>query len=171
MSVAYKKMERKNPLNKSEKKYYAQLVVTGTAVGMDVLIARIKDKSSLSAGDIKSTIANFVEVMRDELLSGHSVSVADLGTFSLTARSSGSVTREDCSSANIKSVNIRFRAATAIKPSLKATRAEDRIEFVDVDTLAIGRSGSSASGGSTSGGGTNTGDTGSDGDDLGGNID
>ena len=144
MSVVYKKMERTNPQNKTEKKYYAQLVVNGTAVGLDVVITRMKDKSSLSAGDIKSTITNFVEVMKDELLSGHSVSVPDFGTFSLTTKSTGSLTREECSSANIKTVNIRFRAATAIKPTLKATRAEDRIEFVDAETLASGRSGAAS---------------------------
>lgn len=49
----------------------------------------MKEKSSLSLGDIKSVLTNFVEAMRTSLYNGQSVNIRDFGVFSLSARTKG----------------------------------------------------------------------------------
>lgn len=93
----------------------------------------MKDKSSLTYGDIKSVITNFVEVMRKELYNGHAVNIENFGVFSLSATTKGTKEKKDCLPENIKAVRINFRASTTVRPSLTATRAEDRMDFVDLE--------------------------------------
>lgn len=115
--------------------YYPQLVVWGKSATLETMIPKIVDKSSLTAGDIRSVLLNFVSVMREELYNGRSVTVEGFGTFRLSASTTGSDRKEDCGVDSIKSVRIIFRAAVAIRPSLgPSTRAEDRIDFVDLET-------------------------------------
>ena len=136
MTVAFKKVLRKNPQEKQDTgKYYPQLIVVGKPATLDSIAAKMKETSSLSTGDIQSVLTNFVTVMRQELFNGHSVSIANFGVFSLSAAAEGSEKRADCLSGKIQSLSINFRASTSIRPSVKATRAEDKIDFVDLDTL------------------------------------
>lgn len=103
MSVTFKKILRKSPLDRSrEGKYYPQ-------------------------------ITNFVEVMRGELYNGHAVNIENFGVFSLSATTVGSKEKKDCLPENIRMVRINFRASTSVRPNLAATRAEDRIDFVDLE--------------------------------------
>lgn len=135
MPVAYKKMLRKDPRNTTAAaKYYPQLITQGNSADLEDIAYLMKEASSLSLGDIKSVLTNFVECMRTLLFSGQSVNVTGFGTFSLGARTSGSPTEKECGVKNIKSVKINFRASTSVKPSLKATRAGDKIRFYDVKT-------------------------------------
>lgn len=169
MTVTFKKILRKNPQDKQDQgKYYPQLIVVGKAVTLDVIAAKMKESSSLSTGDIQSVLTNFVQTMRDELFNGHSVSIANFGVFSLSARSEGSAKREDCRADKIKSLSINFMPSSTIRPSVKATRAEDKIEFVDFDTLTgtTSSDGDSSSGddsGSTGGSGATGGESGGSG--------
>ena len=78
MSVAFKKVLRKNPQEKQDTgKYYPQLIVVGKPATLDSIAAKMKETSSLSTGDIQSVLTNFVTVMRQELFNGHSVSIAN----------------------------------------------------------------------------------------------
>ena len=92
----------------------------------------MKEMSSLSLGDIQSVLTNFVEAMRAALYNGQSVNIKNFGVFSLGARTSGATTEKECTVKNIKTVRINFRASTSVKPSLTATRAGDKIEFLDI---------------------------------------
>lgn len=135
MPVPYKKMLRKDPRNaKAVAKYYPQLVNQGNSADLEDIAYLMKEASSLSLGDIKSVLTNFVESMRTILYSGQSVRIKDFGVFSLGARTYGSETEKECGVKNIKSVKINFRAATSVKPNLTATRAGDKIRFYDVKT-------------------------------------
>lgn len=136
MSVTYTRTFRKHP-NKQDGsgKYYPQLIVWGKSATLDTLAADMKESSSLTLGDIRSVLTNFVAAMRKELYNGHSVNVDGFGVFSLSASTVGSDTKEECQADKIKSVRINFRASNAIRPSLDATtRVEDRIDFVDLET-------------------------------------
>ena len=75
--------------------------------------------------------------MRTLLYTGQSVRIADFGTFSLGARTTGSETEKECGVKKIKSVRINFRAATSVKPNLSSSRAGDRIKFFDIKTGVI----------------------------------
>ena len=137
MSVTFKKQLRKNPQMKDDAgKYYPQLIVWGKPATLDTLAVEMTDMSSLSYGDIKSVLTNFVRAMRNELYNGHSVNIEGFGVFGLAATTEGSLTKEECMADKIKSVRITFRASSEIRPSLNSatTRLEDRIEFVDLET-------------------------------------
>ncbi|MCK9159704.1 MAG: HU family DNA-binding protein [Bacteroidaceae bacterium] len=152
MSIIFKKILRKKPGDKtSVGKYYPQLVTLGQSSTLPLIAAKMKNTSSLSLGDIKSVLTNFVECMMGELLNGKTVNIADFGVFSLTARTKGTKKEEDCVSGNIKSVHINFRASTTIKPSLVSTRAEDKLVFVDLADVLKTKDSDSKSGGDDSG--------------------
>lgn len=137
MSVTFKRVQRKNPQDQAAPaKYYPQLVVWGKPATLESLSIQMKEKSSLTLGDIQSVLTNFVSAMRTELYNGHSVSIDGFGVFSLSATTEGSEQRKDCTAEKIKAVRINFRASSAIRPNLdtSTTRAEERIDFVDLDT-------------------------------------
>ena len=151
MAVPFKKVGyRKDPKNKdSEIVFHPRLVTMGQTMTLDSIAYEMKEKSSLSYGDIKSVLTNFVEAMRTALYNGHSVNIQDFGVFSLSARSAGVADVKDCTSKNIRTVKINFRASSSVKPNLTSTRAGEKIEFLDVQAAIDGEN----SGGGGNGGG------------------
>ena len=137
MSVTYKRVFRKNPaLKDGTGKYHPQLIVWGKSATLDTRAQQMKESSSLTLGDIRSVLTNFVTAMRAELYNGHSVNIDGFGVFSLSATTGGVDTKEECNADLIKSVRINFRASSAIRPNLDpaTTRVEDRIDFVDLES-------------------------------------
>ena len=87
MAVPYKKIARKDPRKTDAiEKFYPQLVTLGQSASLESIAYEMKEKSSLSSGDIKSVLTNFVEAMRTSLYNGQSVNIRDFGVFSLSAR-------------------------------------------------------------------------------------
>lgn len=135
MSVPFTKVVRKNPRKAdAEPRYYPQLVTMGQSVNLEGIAFTMKEKSSLSLGDIQSVLTNFVEAMRTSLYNGQSVNIQNFGVFSLSARTLGSETEKDCTAKSIQSVKINFRASSSVRPSLTSTRAGEKIEFLDLKT-------------------------------------
>ena len=94
----------------------------------------MKDKSSLSLGDIQSVLTNYVEAMRAALFDGKSVNIRDFGVFSLSAHTLGAnherrVYGEEYQiyTDQLPPFQQRFR------PNLTSTRAGDKIEFLDLE--------------------------------------
>lgn len=134
MAVPYKKILRKNPRNMNEPgKYYLQLVNQGNSVNLEYIADVMQKASSLSPGDIKSVLDNFVEAMRMALFSGSSVNIKDFGVFSLTARTHGVAEKKECNVRCIKSLNINFRPSTSVKPALEGTRGINKLQFFDIE--------------------------------------
>ncbi len=133
MAIVYKKTIRENPNSRDTKKYYPQLVTLGKSVDEDYIAHQIKELSALSKGDIQSVITNFLDVVRTALYSGHSVNLRNFGIFSLSAKTEGSETKEGCTAKNIKTIRINFRASKSVRPNMNATRADDKISFIDLD--------------------------------------
>ncbi|WP_044656504.1 MULTISPECIES: HU family DNA-binding protein [Bacteroides] len=134
MAIPFKRMGRKDPRkDDGVVKFHPQLVTQGQSVDLDKLAYIMKDKSSLSLGDIQSVLTNFVEAMRSELFDGKSVNIRDFGVFSLSATTLGADTKDKCTMKNIKTVNINFRPSSSVRPNLTSTRAGEKIEFLDLD--------------------------------------
>ena len=134
MFVTFKKILRKSPFDKEGTgKFYPQLITWGKPATLDTIAKQMKEKSSLTLGDIKSVLTNFVEVMRSELYNGHAVNIENFGVFSLSATTVGTDTKKACLPENIHWVRINFRASASVRPNLAATRAEDRLDFVDLE--------------------------------------
>ncbi|WP_455665867.1 HU family DNA-binding protein [Phocaeicola sp.] len=134
MAIPYKKVQRSNPFDlKAAPKFYVQLVTLGQTATLESIAYEMKETSSLSLGDIKSVLTNFVTAMRRALYNGHSVNIPGFGVFSLSARCDGAETIELCSVKKIRKVKINFRASSDVKPSLASKNAGDVMEFVDVE--------------------------------------
>lgn len=141
MAIVFKKTLRSNPQKANDPgKYYPQIVNVGKRVDEEMIIYDMKEKSSLSKGDIESVISNFIESMRSALFSGHTVSIRHFGSFSLSAKAEGTEKEEDCTASKIKAVNINFRPAPYIRPSLTATRGGEKLDFVDLVSYLKGLS-------------------------------
>ena len=63
MSVIYKVITRPTDprVPNSPKRYYPHLITLGQSVNLKYIAQKMQDRSSLSVGDIKSVIQNFVE--------------------------------------------------------------------------------------------------------------
>lgn len=134
MAVPYKKILRKNPQDKtSAGKYYPQLVTRGNSVGLEYVADIMQRFSSLSQGDIKNVLDNFVEAMHIALASGVSVNIADFGVFRLAVKAEGRDTKKECSAKCIKMVKMNFRASSSVKPSLVGTRGANKLQFFDIE--------------------------------------
>ena len=71
MAIPFKRMGRKDPRKiDGVLKYHPQLVTMGQSVDLDGIAYIMKDKSSLSLGDIQSVLTNYVEAMRAALFDG-----------------------------------------------------------------------------------------------------
>lgn len=164
MSVTYKRVFRLNPTKTDGSgKYHPQLIIWGKSATLESLAVQMKENSSLTLGDIQSVLTNFVIAMRNELYNGHSVNISGFGVFSLSATTDGTDTKDKCQADKIKSVRINFRASSAIRPNLDTatTRAEDRIDFVDLESQLAKLNMQPSEGGDEEGGGSGGG--GSDG--------
>lgn len=152
MAVLFKK-ESWADLTKQDapKLYYPRLITLGQTVSVDVVAWKIKERSSLSKGEVLSVLTNFVEVMRECLFAGQSVNIANFGVFSLSCTADGSELAKDCTAEKIKQVNINFRPSTSVKIDPTSTRAGDKMEFIDLQTYLDSLKG--AGGGTDDGGG------------------
>lgn len=152
--IPFKRMGRRDPRNpEAVVKYHPQLVTQGQSVDLDTLAYTMKEKSSLSLGDIQSVLTNLVEAMRAALFDGKSVNIRDFGVFSLSARTIGVATKEECTTKNIKSVRINFRPSSSVRPNLTSTRAGDKIEFLDLEAPKKKKPEGGGGGGGGEGGG------------------
>ena len=90
---------------------------TGDNATLDDIAYVMKEKSSLTLGDIQSVLTNFVEAMITTLYSGQSVNIKNFGVFSLSARTAGVLDVKECTAKNIKAVKINFRPSSTVRPA------------------------------------------------------
>ena len=103
MGVPFKKIARKDPRKADAvAKFYPQLVTLGDNATLDDIAYVMKEKSSLTLGDIQSVLTKFVEAMITTLDSGQSVNIKNFGVFSLSARTAGVLDVKECTAKNIK---------------------------------------------------------------------
>ena len=117
----------------SPKRYYPHLITLGQSVNLKYIAQKMQDRSSLSVGDIKSVIQNFVEKMKEQLLEGKSVNIEGLGVFMLTARSKGAELAKDINAKSVESVRIFFQANKELRVTKTATRADEKLDLISLD--------------------------------------
>ena len=169
MSVIYKVITRPTDprVPNSPKRFYPHLITLGQSVNLKYIAQKMQDRSSLSVGDIKSVIQNFVEKMKEQLLEGKTVNIAGLGVFLLAAKSKGEEKAEDVTAKSVDSVRIFFQANKELKITKTATRAGEKLDLVSLDDYLKGLSNVPAGGGSDGGSGDSSGDGGLDENPLG----
>ena len=101
-------VQRKNPQKPDEPgKFYGQPVLDGVA-GMDMICRQIAGRSSLTAGDVKNVLTNFLDELPTYMLMNRSVQLEDFGILRISFGSEGVDRAEDFSSSLIRGVKIVF---------------------------------------------------------------
>lgn len=112
-----KLITRKNPQDReAAPKYYAIPVYSGK-VDVDFIARQISGRSSLTPGDVKNVLSNFLDELPTYMLMGYSVKLNELGTFRISFSSEGAVSpsKEDFTTSMIRNVKIIYQPDVAIK--------------------------------------------------------
>lgn len=135
MAIIYKVLKMRKDLRDvtSPILYYPRAVTLGRSVRLNYIIENIVADSSLSRGDVKSVLQNFVEKLKEQLLEGKSVNIAGLGVFSVSLKSKGELVKEDVTAKTVESVKICFRAHKDLRITKSETRANEKVYLVSLD--------------------------------------
>ena len=96
MAVPYKNREKRSAKTDAIEKFYPQLVTLGQSASLESIAYEMKEKSSLSSGDIKSVLTNFVEAMRTSLYNGQSVNIQDFEYSAFRHAPKGWIRKKKC---------------------------------------------------------------------------
>ncbi|XLS29865.1 HU family DNA-binding protein [Flavobacteriaceae bacterium M23B6Z8] len=119
MSVTFKSVAKKNPLNLTEDpKFYAFAVASGNS-DIDRLSELVADGSTVRQNDVYAVIIGLVNAIQGELKNGRKVTLGKLGTFSLGLSSNGVEEEEKLTSSQITKARINYRPGNEIKNMLK----------------------------------------------------
>lgn len=116
MSVAYKVIPRGEPgvVGGGTPKYYALAVSKGNKNIRDIS-KEISRMSSLTRADVIAVLEAFVDLIPEYLGAGFAVSLGELGTLSISLKSTGSETAEEVTAANIQRHRVLFRPGREVK--------------------------------------------------------
>ncbi|MDR2425353.1 MAG: HU family DNA-binding protein [Prevotellaceae bacterium] len=122
--MKYKIVEKANPQNRDQKKWYAIPVNTGK-FGIKEFSKEISGRSSLTRGDVENVITNFTDELPTFLKLGMSVKLGNFGTLRLTLSSEGVENKDDFNASNIKGARVIFTPSTELKKELENISYEE----------------------------------------------
>ena len=125
MAIFYKKVQRAYPHNREVSKWYPTLKSIGTVKSREVA-RQMADETTINPKEGEIAIYELAKVLKRLLSSGYTVQIDDLGTFYLTASSTGADDEAGATASGITNVNIRFRP----HPDLKAEIAKTELKPV-----------------------------------------
>ena len=108
----------------SEKRIYAIAQERGTLTLTGLAEHMAEHTTSFSSGEILGIVTDAVNCVVEHLLSGYAVELGSLGKFSARVSSEGVDSAESFSTANIRSVGIRFTAGKKAKAKMQAAQFE-----------------------------------------------
>ena len=108
----------------SEKRIYAIAQERGTLTLAGLADHMAEHTTSFSSGEILGIVTDAVNCVVEHLLSGYAVELGSLGKFSARVSSEGVDSAESFSTANIRSVGIRFTAGKKAKAKMQAAQFE-----------------------------------------------
>ena len=93
--------------NKGKTVYYASPIVQNKITSHQVE-NRIIKATALSRADVRSAIAALAEIVREEILAGRSVALADLGSFRVVSTGKRMATEKEVTADTLKAPRIQF---------------------------------------------------------------
>lgn len=117
--MLYKTTLRANPMDRSQKKFYASPSYTED-INLHKVAQDISNNCTLTPADISAVLDSFLEVLPGYLENGHSIKMGDFGRFRLSFRSVGQENEEDVSANDIGAARILFVPSTRLKGKLKS---------------------------------------------------
>lgn len=96
------------------KKFYARPVHSGE-ISLEDLASDISHASSVNEPDVYAVLQSLVREIPRNISQGYIVRLGNLGSFRLTAKSTGSETEEEVSAANIVRPRLLFHAGKRVR--------------------------------------------------------
>ena len=165
--ILYVLKQNKNRKSPAFGKYFAYPVIEET-IDLDALAEHMSNHNTpYSKGAIKGMLTDMVSCIKELLLEGKNVKIADLAIFSLGIKNNGGAVSEDVFtvSKHIKGVKLRARATgELIAKSLNLEATLKKASATTKSTSTTNGGGGTTNGGTTNstndGGGSNTGGSG-----------
>ena len=157
--ILYVLKQNKNSKSAAYGKFFAYPVIEET-INLDALAEHMSNHNTpYSKGAIKGMLTDMVSCIKELLLEGKNVKIADLAIFSLGIKNNGGAVSEEAFtvSKNIKGVKLRARATGEL--IAKSLNLEAQLKKASATTKTIGNVGTT--GGGNNGGNDNQGGTGS----------
>ena len=157
--ILYVLKQNKNSKSAAYGKFFAYPVIEET-INLDALAEHMSNHNTpYSKGAIKGMLTDMVSCIKELLLEGKNVKIADLAIFSLGIKNNGGAVSEEAFtvSKNIKGVKLRARATGEL--IAKSLNLEATLKKASATTKTIGNGGTT--GGGNNGGNDNQGGTGS----------
>ena len=154
--ILYVLKQNKNRKSPAFGKWFAFPVIEET-IDLDALAEHMSNHNTpYSKGAIKGMLTDMVSCIKELLLEGKNVKIADLAIFSLGIKNNGGAVSEEAFtvSKNIKGVKLRARATGEL--IAKSLNLEAQLKKASATTKTTGNGGTTG-GGSTSGSGSNNG--------------
>ena len=139
---------KKNPLKKTEIKYYPQMAPS-TPMTLAQIVKRVEKRSTVSSADVKAVLDALQYEVIEALENGNSVRLGDLGSFRLTIKSQGVETGAEAKKKGaqlIKKVNVQFTKSTTMRDTLTPQLLDFSIQE-DIINASDGNSGGNPGGG------------------------
>lgn len=112
------KVARPNPQDlTADNKFYAQIKTNGKT-DLERLAFLVSNQSTVREGDCYAVLLSLIHNVIDELKQGRTVKLDKLGTFKLSVRSEGAITKEALTQTNIKSLHVNFIPNKRLKNNL-----------------------------------------------------
>ena len=139
-------------------KFYARLVHTET-LGLEQLAEHIAHHGTVYTEDVVlGVLKKFSSCLLEMLYDSKKVKIEGLGTFYLSAASTGAESVDEFSADNIKRIRVRF-LPEQVKQKLSSTRLRSEVSLLNIANLTeVGDGSGSGSGGSGTGGSGSGGD-------------
>lgn len=138
MSLIYRKVKVAMKNKEGKQTWHINLVKFPQVIETKQLAEEIAEKSSLTVGDVESTIRNLMSVMRTHLLNSYSVRLEGLGTFTIIARTSGNgvLTEKEAGPHQISGLRCQFTPEYFRPAAVGTTRALlQGVKFTHIDEL------------------------------------
>lgn len=121
----YKIAERENPMDRSQKKFYATPSYTKD-VELRKIAEDISKNCTLTPADISAVLESFLDVVPNYLEEGHSIKMGNFGRFRLSFSSKGFETEEAVTADAVTRTRVLFVPGVALKKRLTQIRFEQR---------------------------------------------
>ncbi len=131
--ITYVVKAKKNPLDRSQVKYYIQAAPT-VPVDFTTIAKNISSRCTVTEPDVLAVLnALQTEVIR-AVQNGQSVRLGQLGSFRATICSSGAENKNEASVLQVKSVRARFTPGSQLRSALQLTNADMKfIKYGDLE--------------------------------------
>jgi predicted histone-like DNA-binding protein len=121
--MKYKMIQRTNPQDRSQSKWYASPVNDGRITKSEIT-KELMGMSSLSRGDVSNVIENLIEILPKYMLMGKSVSLGEFGTLRISFSSEGVANKEEFSPGKISGIKAVFTPGSEFRKSLDNIKLE-----------------------------------------------